>query len=83
MYSVESRVALSYLLSFLLNKFNVNLGSSVIWTPEGEVRLASSYIPVWLSAIALAFAPIASLVAGLLPSRRAMKLSVIKALRQD
>ncbi|HHU89515.1 MAG TPA: ABC transporter permease [Clostridiaceae bacterium] len=76
-------VALSYLLSFLLNKFNVNLGSSVIWTPEGEVRLASSYIPVWLSAIALAFAPIASLVAGLLPSRRAMKLSVIKALRQD
>jgi len=76
-------VALSYLLSYLLNKFNVNLGSSVIWTPEGEVILKSSYIPVWLSAAALAFAPIASLVAGILPSRRAMKLSVIKALRQD
>jgi len=76
-------VALSYLLSYLLNKFNVNLGSSVIWTPEGEVRLKSSYIPIWLSAAALTFAPIASLVAGLLPSRRAMKLSVIKALRQD
>ncbi|MGI6084525.1 MAG: ABC transporter permease [Acetivibrionales bacterium] len=76
-------VALSYLLSFLLNKFNVNLGSSVIWTPEGEMRLDSSYIPIWLSAVALLFAPIASLIAGLLPSRRAMKLSVIKALRQD
>lgn len=76
-------VALSYLLSYLLNKFNVSLGGSVIWTPEGEVRLNSSYIPIWLSAIALLFAPIASLIAGLLPSRRAMKLSVIKALRQD
>lgn len=76
-------VALSYLLSYLLNKFNVNLGSSVIWTPEGEVRLDSSYIPIWLSAVALTFAPVASLIAGLLPSRRAMKLSVIKALRQD
>ncbi len=76
-------VALSYLLSFLLNKFNVNLGSSVIWTPEGEVKLDSSYIPIWLSAVALAFSPIASLMAGLLPSRRAMKLSVINALRQD
>lgn len=76
-------VALSYLLSFLLNKFNVNLGSSVIWTPEGEVRLDSSYIPIWLSAVALFFSPIASLIAGLLPSKRAMKLSVIKALRQD
>jgi ABC-type lipoprotein release transport system permease subunit len=76
-------VALSYFLSFLLNKFNVNLGSSVIWTPEGEVKLDSSYIPIWLSAVALTFAPIASLLAGLLPSRRAMKLSVIKALRQD
>lgn len=76
-------VGLSYLLSFLLNKFNVNLGSSVIWTPEGEVKLDSSYIPLWLTAAAFFFSPIASLIAGLLPSRRAMKLSVMKALRQD
>ena len=32
-------IGLSYLLSFLLNKFNVNLGSSTIWTPEGEMTL--------------------------------------------
>lgn len=76
-------VGLSYLLSFLLNKFNVNLGSSIIWTPEGQVKLDSSYIPIWLSAAAFLFSPIASLIAGLLPSRRAMKLSVMKALRQD
>ncbi len=76
-------VALSFLLSFLLNKFNVNLGSSVIWTPEGEKQLGSSYIPLWLALAAFLFSPIASLIAGLLPSRRAMKLSVMKALRQD
>jgi ABC-type lipoprotein release transport system permease subunit len=74
---------MSYLLSFLLNKFNVNLGNSEIWTPEGMVKLNSSYIPIWLTAAAFFFSPIASLIAGLLPSRRAMKLSVMKALRQD
>ena len=76
-------IGLSYLLSFLLNKFNVNLGSSTIWTPEGEMTLDSSYIPIWLSAVALAFAPVASLLAGIFPSRRAMKLNVMAALRQD
>jgi putative ABC transport system permease protein len=76
-------VGMSYLLSFLLNKFNVNLGNSEIWTPEGMVKLNSSYIPIWLTAAAFFFSPIASLIAGLLPSRRAMKLSVMKALRQD
>lgn len=78
-----SGVVLSYLLSFLLNKFNVSLASSTIWTHEGEVVLGSSYIPFWLSAAALAFAPVASLLAGILPSRRAMRLNVMDALRQD
>lgn len=76
-------IGLSYLISLLLNKFNINLGSSTIWTPDGEMKLASSYIPIWLSAVALSFAPVASLLAGVLPSRRAMKLNVMDALRQD
>lgn len=76
-------ILLSFLLSFLLNKFNVSLGSSIIWTPEGQKTLPSSYIPYWLTLTALLFSPIASLLAGLLPSRRAMKLSVMEALRQD
>lgn len=76
-------VILSFGLSYLLNKFNVSLGGSVIWTPDGEKTLPSSYIPFWLPLAALVFAPLASLIAGILPSRRAMKLSVIKALRQD
>ena len=76
-------VALSFLLSFLLNKFNVSIGGSVIWTPDGQKTLPSSYIPYWLTLMALIFSPLASLVAGLLPSRRAMKLSVMKAIRQE
>lgn len=76
-------VGLSFLLSYLLNRFNIGLGSSVIWTPEGEQRLPSSYIPIWLALAGLGFSPVASLLAGLLPSRRAMKLSVMRALRQD
>jgi len=76
-------ILLSFFLSYLLNKFNVSLGGSVIWTPEGEKTLPSSYIPYWLPLAAMVFAPLASLLAGLLPSRRAMKLSVMKALRQE
>ena len=76
-------VALSYLFSFLLNKFNINLGNSEIWTPEGIVKLKSSYIPFMLAAGAFVFSPIASLAAGFLPSRRAMRLSVMKAIRQE
>ena len=76
-------VLLSYGLSYLLNKFNVSLGSSIIWTPDGEKTLPSSYIPFWLPIAAIVFAPITSLIAGMLPSKRAMKLSVMKALRQD
>lgn len=76
-------VLLSFLLSFLLNKFNISIGGSVMWTPDGQQTLPSSYIPYWLTLMALAFSPLASLLAGLLPSRRAMKLSVMKALRQE
>lgn len=76
-------IFLSFGMSYLLNKFNVSLGGSIIWTPDGQKTLPSSVIPFWLPIAALIFAPLASLLAGLLPSRRAMKLSVMKALRQD
>ena len=76
-------VLLSFLLSYLLNRFNVSLGSSIIWTPDGQKTMPSSYIPFWLPVAAIVFAPITSLIAGMLPARRAMKLSVMKALRQE
>ena len=76
-------VLLSFLASYLLNRFNVSVGGSVIWTPEGEQKLDSSYIPFWLALAAFTFSTFASLLAGLMPSTRAMRLSVMKALRQD
>jgi putative ABC transport system permease protein len=73
--------------SFLLNASDLNLfGSNTSWVPgpTGEmIKLPISYIPLWLLAAAFGFAIIASLAAGFLPARRAMKLSVMKALRQD
>jgi putative ABC transport system permease protein len=73
--------------SLLLNASDLNLfGSNTSWVPgpNGEmIKLPISYIPLWLMALAFGFAIAASLGAGLLPARRAMKLSVMKALRQD
>ncbi|MDO8686210.1 MAG: ABC transporter permease [Clostridiales bacterium] len=73
--------------SLLLNASNLNLfGSNTAWVPgpSGEqIKLPISYIPVWLMAVAFGFAIIASLAAGFLPARRAMKLSVMRALHQD
>lgn len=76
-------VGLSLAASYALNKFNISIGGQIMWTPQGEQKLPSSYIPLWLMGAAAGFSIVASLVAGLLPARRAMKLSVMKALRQD
>ena len=42
-----------------------------------------SYIPLWLSVVALVFAVIIGMLAGLLPALRAMKLSALSALRNE
>ena len=42
-----------------------------------------SYIPLWLSVVALIFAVIIGMLAGLLPALRAMKLSALSALRNE
>lgn len=76
-------VGLSLLLSLALNKFNISIGGQVIWMPQGEQQLPSSYVPLWLIVAAPACSMITSFVAGLFPARRAMKLSVMKALHQD
>lgn len=76
-------VGLSLILSAVLNRFNIGVGGQIIWTPQGETQLPSSYIPLWLLLAAPACAMATSFFAGFLPARRAMKLSVMKALRQD
>ena len=42
-----------------------------------------SYIPLWLSVVALIFAVLIGMLAGLLPAIRAMKLSALSALRNE
>lgn len=76
-------VGLSFLASVALNKFNINIGGQIMWMPQGGQQLPSSYIPLWLILAAPTCSFITSFLAGLLPARRAMKLSVMKALRQD
>ncbi len=70
--------------SFALNTFNINImGMNQMWGPDGQTKLPSSYIPPWLMLAAFGFAIVAALIAGFFPARRAMRLSVMKALRQD
>ena len=64
-------IALSYGISALLN---VLLATSI-----GSI----SYIPIWLSGLALVFAVIIGMLAGLLPALRAMRLSALSALRNE
>lgn len=75
-------VGISLLASMALNKFNINIGGQIMWMPQ-ETGLQSSYIPPWLMLAGAGFSFLASLLAGLLPARRAMKLSVMQALRQE
>ena len=42
-----------------------------------------SYIPFWLTAVALVFAVLIGMLAGLMPALRAMKLSALSALRNE
>ncbi|NLD48640.1 MAG: ABC transporter permease, partial [Clostridiaceae bacterium] len=42
-----------------------------------------SIIPVWLALFAVLFAVLVGLVAGYLPSRRAMRLSALEAIRSE
>jgi putative ABC transport system permease protein len=77
-------VLFSWSASFFLNNSNINImGGNQMWGPDGVTRLPISYIPLWLMAAAFGFAIAAALIAGFFPARRAMRLSVMKALQQD
>ncbi len=77
-------VIFSWAASLFLNNSNINImGGNQMWGPDGVTRLPISYIPLWLMAAAFGFAIAAALIAGFFPARRAMRLSVMKALVQD
>ena len=64
---------LSYGISAIIN--------SVVGLDSGYSTL--SYIPLWLAGVALIFAVVIGMLAGLMPALRAMKLSALSALRNE
>jgi ABC-type antimicrobial peptide transport system permease subunit len=74
-------IMLSFLVSFLINQAS---GESMmalgIYGMEGS---SISIIPPWLIFGAILFAMIIGMLAGILPARRAMKLSALEAIRNQ
>ena len=70
-------IGLSYLASFLLNKYAPELGSALGMYTGSEI----SVIPVWLALVALAFAVLIGIISGFYPAKRATKISALEAMR--
>jgi ABC-type antimicrobial peptide transport system permease subunit len=77
-------IGFSYLLSYILNNFGGDLmqGLGTYHMPGGE-SYPASVIPPWLVLLGLAFATLIGVLSGFLPARRAMKLSVLKAIHNE
>lgn len=72
-------LALSLILSLVINKFAVGLVSAIGPGVSGRI----SYIPVWLAFLSLIFAVLVGMAAGFFPARRAMRLSPLAAIRNE
>ena len=70
-------ILLSYGISYLMNKV---LGLGDMMFSEGAKL---SVIPPWLALVAVTFAALIAMIAGFLPSIRAMKLSPLAAIRAE
>lgn len=69
-------VALSYIISFLVNKF---LAGALMQGMTSKL----SMIPPWLALASVGFAILIGMLAGLFPALRAMKLSPLAAIRNE
>ncbi len=75
-------IGLSFVASAVLNMISANsLASMGIYI--GSETAALSIIPLWLILGAILFAMLIGIIAGVLPARRAMKLSALEAIRNN
>ena len=72
-------LGLSYLTSFLLNKYAPQIGGALGLNSEYDI----SIIPLWLAAAALAFSILIGIISGLYPAIKATKIKAIEAMRTE
>lgn len=73
-------VAISYIISFFMNKFGGNLMSNMV---GGDGSTPISIIPLWLVLLALIFSSFIGLVSGFYPANRAVKISALEAIKNE
>ncbi|MEM1486191.1 ABC transporter permease [Oscillospiraceae bacterium PP1C4] len=91
-------VGISYAISFAMNYFNFSftamgdsgmggemmMGYGMMGGMGGEAAAVPvSVIPLWLVAVAIAFATLIGLLSGILPANRAMKISALEAIKHE
>ncbi len=78
-------IMLSYLLSWLINKYGAPLFESLLNTSYmyGETTGGFSRIYFWMPFVAMGFAMVVGIVSGYLPANRATKISAIEAMRTE
>ena len=70
-------LALSYMISFILNKYAPQIGEQLGMMSSSEI----SIIPIWLSFAALGFSIAVGMISGLYPAIKATKIKAIEAMR--
>ena len=73
-------VAISYIISFFMNKFGGSLMSNMV---GGDGSTPISIIPLWLVLLALIFSSFIGLVSGFYPANRAVKISALEAIKNE
>ncbi|MDR3121382.1 MAG: ABC transporter permease [Clostridiales bacterium] len=78
-------VGFSELAAYLLNRFGgdmMNAFGGRGWGLGGEAP-PIAIIPLWLVGLGMAFSTVIGLISGFLPARRAMRLSVLRAIHNE